>query len=291
MDNRICYALCVVIAVCSLLPTSGCTKAELRSQAVAIVHQTASQARDRDKDYEAALREMLFQQLEAQRQERLAKFEAKKTAAKAQVYERYDAKRSEIEAEITRQMREVLEEPMKRMKQELDRQKTEALRTGSREQEIIAALQLAATMAESQRLQGKLYQEACQRERERRTQLLTRIDQIEPPEMLRSQISAQKIDELMSDLVLHNKAYRQAVDDARQALSDYILKYNPEQFAKDLLGELVGESIATALTPKINTLVGEWDAALRTGQENIFRIISEKAIPTSTPLTQETDRG
>jgi len=254
-----------------------------RAGAVTLVQHSASQAVNRDTNYEALVRHLLTETLEAQRRAYLAEFVAKRSEVKAQVYEKYDRLRKEIEDTIDRQMEAVLKEPVDKMHSELLLAKAEAQRTGSREQEVSLALQLSATLAVSQQQQAKLYKEAYAREKAQRGKLLLEIDKIQAPAILTNSVSTKVVDQIMAGLSENNKDYRRAVESTRDALSDFILNHNAEGFARNVVQGFVGDSLFSLVSPYVNGLMGDMESALNENLIKLGQFAQGKA--------EENDRG
>jgi hypothetical protein len=229
----------------------------MKAGEVATALETTAAARDQK--YEALLRDFVRRLYESRREQALAAFAAQKSALQVRVYREFEAERLKLDEDIASQLSIKLNPITSRLLAELNQERQlNAAGKGSREKEQALALQLSATLAETQRRALELSNEASQRLATHRERLLREIADHPVPGPLNTPLSESDLNALFGELGQRGSAYRSELSAAREALHRYIAASSPEAparlFLTGFLGENLGEKLSTALAGKLDGL-------------------------------------
>jgi ribosome-binding protein aMBF1 (putative translation factor) len=249
----------VLFAGLTAFTASGCVSAATRMKAGEVASSLETTAAARDQKYEALLRDFVRRLHEARREQALATLSAQKSALQVRVYREFEAERLKLDEEIASQLSTKLNPITSRLLAELTQERQlNAAGKGSREKEQALALQLSATLAETQRRALELSAEASQRLATHRDRLLREIADFPTPAPLATPLSESELNTLFSELSQRGAAYRGELSASREALHRYIAASSPEAparlFLTGFLGDNLGEKLTAALAGKIDGL-------------------------------------
>ncbi len=232
-------AIATFCLVALSLVTSGCFKTLFppRDEAKAVVRELGKTLEKREQSLDRTLESLLTDYLAAEAGRLEGEWNYEIALLKAHVYTETESKYEALREYAGSELRVALEPTLDGLKNQLDEERRKIENgAGSLEREHKIAVQLSSTLAYAHLSAEKIDKKLRVRFKEVRTQLISDIDGLQSsrPTFDSSAEAAQ----LMSKFRVANRPFRDGLDEALDALEDYIENSNPvELFARGFFGD------------------------------------------------------
>lgn len=262
----------------------GCTTTQMRRDAMALVRDLEKESINRDMMYEAELKKVVVQMLEAKRQTALAKFDQEKSQLAQDVYLQFETKQEELFEYIDTRLQEVMEpvfdNMLERHGQEVSKKESGAPREG----EIRAALELSSAMAETQRQKMKLYKETMAQIKSERAKIIEELSKASLPSDFPKTITERKVKKMFNDAGIKGAEFQAWVSESADVLEEYIFVDSIGSISSNFIKGVLGDKLGTKFSSTIDALTQQFDEKVEGEISKLTDVTMAKIGKTKLPM-------
>lgn len=232
---------------------SGCMTTNAKVAAVKTVADLKGELVKHDEAQQKAIEGLIRQTMDQQRALLRERWALRKEELKVDLYHKSETRLLELRRELAGEINKALEPVEARLKKEIEAESGRG--AGGAERVATLRLQLASTLAITQREVIKAEAAIEDKMRQARTTLLNELDEAfkNPPANIAAPVTDIELDAVTADLKQTLETYRTSIGETTDALSNYLTADAPWKL---FLKGLAGDKLYKLILPKLNEVAG-----------------------------------